>query len=369
MLPLYIFNITPFVILMKTPIVYFRRKSGTKDVCKAIMKPIIAISLGDPAGIGPEITVSSLDAAQKICTPILFGHFATFEQICTIMDYPMENICLTNQVRHEEARVQFVDTKGPMHSIQKPGMEAAQAQLAALSKATDAVLAGECDALTTAPVSKELIAQIEPDFTGHTEYLAKRCNLNKDDVTMVFATRDVVIGLISTHIPLAKIPATINEKTYSRTLHHVIDIVRRNTGTATPKIAVAALNPHAGESGLLGKEEIDFLVPFCRSHNGLNNAQLFGPIPADSVFRDAFSGKYHGVISAYHDQALIPLKLSGFGGSTNVTAGLPFIRTSPDHGTAYDLARKNLADASAMRTAIRMAVHLAVGVSKRPRSI
>ena len=331
------------------------------------MKPKLAISMGDPAGIGPEITVASLDAAKEICTPTLFGHWASFAAVSALMNRSVDDFMVTESFTETvpDGRIQFVDVtagiSAPKSPILSPGNDSAHAQLNALADAVTAIEQHHCDALVTAPVSKEVVARIAPGFTGHTEYLAERSHLAKDDVTMVFATPSLVVGLISTHVPLARIPETINEKLYSRTLKHVIETVKQNTGKTAPRIAVAGLNPHAGEGGLLGKEEIDFIEPFCKRNNGLNGAEILGPIPADAVYRDAFAGKYDGVIAAYHDQALIPLKLSGFGGATNVTAGLPFVRTSPDHGTAYEIARKQIADASAMKIAIQMAVRLHKG--------
>ena len=331
------------------------------------MKPKLAISMGDPAGIGPEIIVASLDEMKDICIPTIFGHWASLEAICRLMKRPVDDFVVTDSYSgpFAENLIQFVNVttgiSSPATPITSPGDDSAHAQLNALAEAVTAIERNHCDALVTAPVSKEVVARIAPGFTGHTEYLAERSHLAKDDVTMVFATPRLVVGLISTHVPLARIPETINEKRYSRTLRHVIETVKQNTGKTAPRIAVAGLNPHAGEGGLLGKEEIEFIEPFCKRNNGLNGVQILGPIPADAVYRDAFAGKYDGVIAAYHDQALIPLKLSGFGGATNVTAGLPFIRTSPDHGTAYEIARKQIADASAMKTAIQMAVRLQKG--------
>ncbi len=312
------------------------------------MKPTLAISLGCPAGIGPEIVVGSLQSAATICRPVIFGHGPTFRAALRLADAALP------------AEVRLVETGGPDTPIDIPGKDAARAQLRALELAVDAVLEGKCAGLATAPVSKELIASISPGFTGHTEFLAERSGLARDDVTMLFAGDRLVVGLLTTHIPLRRVPDALDERRYARTLSHVADAARRLTGQPVPDIAVAGLNPHAGEGGLLGREEMDIIAPFCRAFDG-RGARLHGPIPPDAVFRDALAGKYQGVIAAYHDQALIPLKLGGFGHAVNVTGGLPFVRTSPDHGTAYDLARSNRADHSAMEGAIRMAVRLIAG--------
>ncbi|MBN2340908.1 MAG: 4-hydroxythreonine-4-phosphate dehydrogenase PdxA [Deltaproteobacteria bacterium] len=322
------------------------------------MKPILAISLGDPAGIGPEITAASLRHASHVCHPVLFGHWPTFVKNCHDLSLPTDNICVHSSVKPGETGIQFIPIDGPDAPIVTPGVEAARIQFESLRRAVDAILDGRCDAITTAPVSKAWIDRIQPGFTGHTEYLAERCGMGREDVTMVFTNNELVVGLITTHIPLRDVPDTITRERYVRTLTHVIDIVKRNRPVEVPRIAVAGLNPHAGEDGLLGSEEQNFMLPFCVEHRHFSGALVSDPIPPDAVFRDAFSGKYDGVIAAYHDQALIPLKLGGFGGATNVTAGMPFVRTSPDHGTAYEIAGTGIADPAAMKHAIETAVRL-----------
>jgi 4-hydroxythreonine-4-phosphate dehydrogenase len=239
------------------------------------------------------------------------------------------------------------------------GPECADAQLAALSKATDAILKGEAAALVTAPVAKNAIAAILPCFMGHTEYLAERAGLETDDVTMLFAADNLSVGLVSTHIAMTEVPSAVTPKRLLRTFLHVVEMLRLTRPNERPKIAIAGLNPHAGEDGLFGTEEQTVIEPFCKEAAAMDIADVFGPLPADTLFRDAFRGKFDGVVSMYHDQAMIPVKLGGVGQTVNVTMGLPFIRTSPDHGTAYDIARKGLADPAGFRTAFRLAVAMA----------
>jgi 4-hydroxythreonine-4-phosphate dehydrogenase len=175
---------------------------------------------------------------------------------------------------------------------------------------------------------------------------------------MIFAADNLTVGLVATHLPLKDIPKSINRHNYNRTIKHVLQVVKSLTQKDKPHIAVAALNPHAGENGLLGTEEKDIIEPVCFSYVSEHKETISGPFPADTVFRDAFSKIYDGVVSAYHDQAMIPLKLNGPGATVNVTMGLPFIRTSPDHGVAYNLARQNRADPGGMGRAIKMAATL-----------
>jgi 4-hydroxy-L-threonine phosphate dehydrogenase PdxA len=157
---------------------------------------------------------------------------------------------------------------------------------------------------------------------------------------------------------LSRVPETITLGRYERTLRHLAQVLAALGKGPRPRIAIAAVNPHGGEDGLLGGEEIDVLAPFCEANRRGPAAEIFGPIPADAVFRDALGGAYDGVIAAYHDQAMIPLKLAGFGRMTNVTGGLPFVRTSPDHGVARDIANTGRADPSGMRLAIDVAIDL-----------
>jgi 4-hydroxythreonine-4-phosphate dehydrogenase len=284
-------------------------------------RPRIAITLGDPTGVGPEIAAAVLDHAASRADVIVFGQWPS----------------PTGAALSDRA--------------------VAEAQLGALELAIDAALAGRCDAIVTAPISKASVAEISPGFTGHTGHLAARCGLHADDVTMVFASDTLAVGLVATHVPLRDVPGTITEARCERALRHVVQVASALRPGRALRIAVAALNPHAGEDGLLGTEERDVLVPFCRAAR-VRGLDVSDPIPADAVFRDALAGAYDGVISMYHDQAMIPLKLAGFGRTANVTVGLPFVRTSPDHGVARDLAGTGRADPSGMRLAVDIAVEL-----------
>jgi len=333
-------------------------KKHEKRYGHPMTRPKLAITLGDPTGIGPEITAAVLEEAALRADIAVFGHWPSLLRELKrrghripvrIMD------AMTRPPISEELTVIHTNT-GEIDEGLSP-FEIATAQLRALDLAIDALLAGHCDVLVTAPVEKASVATISPGFKGHTEHLAARAGLRPDDVTMVFASRALAVGLLATHIALRDVPDTVTSERCERTLRHVVRTARALSPARSPRIAVAALNPHAGEGGLLGTEEQDVLVPFCEAARA-RGMDVSGPIAADAVFRDAFAGAYDGVVSAYHDQAMIPLKLCGFGRTANVTAGLPFIRTSPDHGTARDIAGKGIADPSGMRLAVDIALAL-----------
>ena len=320
-------------------------------------RPRLAITLGDPTGVGPEIAAAILGEAASRAAVAVFGHWPALEaalrrggvrvpvQIEGALPEPLP-----------AGRVTVVHT-GTGEGERPTGEGIAAAQLRALDLAIDAALAGRCDAIVTAPISKVSVAGVSPGFTGHTEHLAARCGLRPEDVTMVFASRELAVGLLATHVPLRDVPATVTRERCERTLRHVAQVAVALRPGRAPRIAVAALNPHAGEGGLLGREEADVLGPFCEAARA-RGLDVAGPIPADAVFRDALAGAYDGVVAMYHDQAMIPLKLAGFGRTANVTAGLPFVRTSLDHGVARDRAGTGRADPSGMRLAVDVAIEL-----------
>jgi 4-hydroxythreonine-4-phosphate dehydrogenase len=212
------------------------------------------------------------------------------------------------------------------------------------------------DALVTAPISKEAWALAgHGEFPGHTEFLAARCGTKR--VRMMFVTPSLNVMLVTSHVPLARVPALL-------TIERVLDTIElgheacRTLGPANPRIAVCGVNPHAGESGLLGDEEARSIAPAIRAARE-RGIDATGPFPGDTLFRAALQGRYDLVVAMYHDQGIIPVKLLAFDRAVNLTAGLPIVRTSPDHGTAYDIAGKNLANPGSMHAAIDLAVRLA----------
>lgn len=239
----------------------------------------------------------------------------------------------------------------------KPGRPAGRAQLAYVDAATDAVQGGAADAIVTAPVSKKAIADAFPGlgFVGHTEHLAARAGGAK--VAMMFHGPRLKVALCTTHLPLAEVPGALSTARIVEVGRLLEAALVGWFGIARPRIGVAALNPHAGEAGLFGDEEDRIVRPAVRA---LSRSGAFGgPIPADAIFRQAAHGELDAVVALYHDQATLPVKLLDFRQAVNVTLGLPFVRTSVDHGVAYDLAGRGTADPASLRAALRLAVAIA----------
>src|SRR5262249_29105121 len=246
----------------------------------------------------------------------------------------------------------------------RPTPAAGRAQLAWIDEATDLVTEGAAAALVTGPVSKHAIAASggrARRFRGHTEYLAER--LGAREPIMAFWSERLVVSLVTTHVPLGRVARALTPAGVGAAIFWTADLVRR-LGKRRPHVAVASVNPHAGEQGLLGSEEVTTITPgvvlgkkrMARAGLGVS---VDGPIGAETAIRKAYAGGYDAVVAMYHDQATIPMKLVGFGDAVNVTLGLPIVRTSVDHGTGYDIAGKGEADARGMIAAIELAVRLA----------
>jgi 4-hydroxythreonine-4-phosphate dehydrogenase len=228
--------------------------------------------------------------------------------------------------------------------------------LALLDRACDGCMNGEFAAMVTAPVQKSVIMEAGFAFTGHTEYLAQRCEVSLP-VMMLVAGR-LRVALLTTHLPLSEVPAAITQDKLEATLRILHDGLIANFGVAAPRILLLGLNPHAGESGHLGREEIEVIEPVARRLRsaGMN---ITGPAPADTAFTPAYLDSADAVLAMYHDQGLPVLKHSGFGEAVNITLGLPIVRTSVDHGTALPLARSGKADAGSLRAALKLALQIA----------
>jgi 4-hydroxythreonine-4-phosphate dehydrogenase len=295
------------------------------------MKPRIALTVGDPAGIGPEIAQKAADdpRVRAACDPILYGP--------------------------------------PASSTFAPGVLSAAAGRAAYDAICAAVrdaIDGRVDAVATAPVNKLAFAHAGLPWKGHTDLLGHLTGSPR--VAMMFWSEPLKVVLATIHVPLAEVPRLLTRDE----LRQVIVLTARELprfGLATPRIAVAGLNPHAGEDGLLGREEEDVMKPAIAEARG-TGIDVQGPFPGDTIFVRASRGDFDVVVACYHDQGLIPVKLLAFGQAVNVTLGLPIIRTSVDHGTAFDIAGKGIADPSSLITATLLAASLAASQEKpRPR--
>lgn len=303
--------------------------------------PKIAISLGDPAGIGPEVTLKAILEGPAF-EARLFGS-KSIAKDPLIQD-------LLEQCKQAQKKIDWVDTGSCKIQIGVDHPDHAQSSFKSLQWAMDASQT-DAEALVTAPISKRAWQLAKIPFKGHTDYFQ---SLSKTPVSMAFHSPNFNIILHSIHIPLSEVPQTIREDLLEKTFQNTLKFAKV-LGIKSPKIAIAGLNPHAGENGLLGKEETAVIQPFVASHQGPGYSFL-GPYPPDTLFHFAKAEKIDIIIALYHDQGLIPLKLLDFDSAVNISLGLPFFRASPDHGTAYDIAYQNRANPQSMRSAILSAI-------------
>ncbi|APR99874.1 4-hydroxythreonine-4-phosphate dehydrogenase PdxA [Pajaroellobacter abortibovis] len=331
----------------------------------------LAISIGCPCGIGPE--VSLLAAFKRPFPSLLVGDEFVLRRTASL--YPIDSARLIRVQSPEEAWALQEGTHAvfqPTSSLEwnecEPGVPssaAGAAQLTWIDTACDLVAQGVADALVTGPVSKYWIASSQKRgdlFRGHTEYLKQR--LGALDVVMAFWTERLVTALVTTHLPLIDVPRAVTSEQVERTIYYLgLFLACLHEDRTMGRIAVSGLNPHAGEDGLLGHGEEQRIregihAACIRLEEAQIRGEVIGPIPSEVAFRLAVQGDYSGVVAMYHDQATIPLKLVNFGEAVNVSLGLPIIRTSVDHGTAYDRAGKGSADPRGMVLAMHLAEQL-----------
>ncbi|MDE0851770.1 4-hydroxythreonine-4-phosphate dehydrogenase PdxA [Yoonia sp.] len=317
-------------------------------------KPI-AISCGEPAGIGPEIAVAAFHAIGRDTSLIWLGdprHLpADTNHLC------VENTQTASQLCAQGILPVIPIQMGRSATPGQPDPANAQGVIDAIAKGVALVTDGKARAICTAPIHKAaLINGADFAYPGHTEYLAALAGV--DRVVMMLACDALRVVPVTIHIPLADVSTRLTASLLTDTLLITHAALRRDFGVKRPRIAVAGLNPHAGEDGKMGMEEIDVITPVLDAlrHEGMD---LIGPMSADTMFHAAARQNYDVAVCMYHDQALIPVKTLGFDTGVNVTLGLPFIRTSPDHGTAFDIAGKGLANPSSMIEAIMLASKMA----------
>lgn len=338
------------------------------------MKPVIAVSLGCPSGIGPEVAIAAA-AQAKNAAVVLVGDRAVIDRAAKIVGVAKNRFVDVDEgsiadfagakrptaIGCYEPAASVLLTRAPFG---KPSRAAGAAQLAWIDQAMDLVVAGTARAMVTGPVSKSAIAsssRAARDFRGHTEYLAAR--FCAAEVVMAFWADELTISLVTTHLPIVRVASALNPRNVAGAVFWTADLCRR-LGKKNARIVVTGLNPHAGEEGHIGTEEPRRIAPGIERARGRLaragiDAIVTGPIGAETAVRHARAGRYDAVVAMYHDQATIPMKLIGFGEAVNVTLGLPIIRTSVDHGTGYDIAGQGKADARGMKAAIDLAVRLA----------
>ena len=308
--------------------------------------PPICITTGDPAGIGPEVTFKALRKLQQHPGIIIFMH----PQLLDAAKRGLSIQKYDGTVHKNEIKYMPI---GQAHAIQQAPNDATNAQIAyeALTEAIKICKKSHAP-LVTAPISKAGFLAANIPYTGHTTLLQDA--FNSPNASMAFYSNDLKIILGTIHIPLSDVETALTPERLHTTIQNAQQFAT-NIGISNPKIAMAGLNPHASENGQFGSFENNTLIPIIHDYSD-TNITLQGPISPDVVFRDAHEGKHDIVIALYHDQGLIPLKLLAFDSAVNVTIGLPICRTSPDHGTAYDIANKNIANPNAMLAAIQYAI-------------
>ena len=322
----------------------------------SVARPVVVVTSGEPAGIGPDIC-AALAGRDWPARLVLLGDAGLLKSRAgpggeALVDYRAT-------VDPGPGRLECLHR--PLAATVTPGRLAtanAAYVLALLDRAIDGCVAGEFAAMVTAPVHKGVICDAGIAFSGHTEYLAARTGCER--VVMMLAGGGLRVALVTTHLPLAEVPRAITRPMLAHTLRIVEHDLRVRFGIAGPRILVAGLNPHAGEGGHMGREEIDVISPVLDELRG-EGMRLDGPLPADTLFVPHTLARGDAVLAMYHDQGLPVLKHASFGGGVNVTLGLPIVRTSVDHGTALDLAGRGGADPGSLITAVELAIALAGG--------
>ncbi len=326
---------------------------------KAQDKPIIiGISHGDVNGISYEVIIKTLADARilELFTPVVYGSSKVasyFKKTLAVHDFNFHVVRSVDQALPGKANLVNIFSDEIKIELGQNTAIAGQAALQSLEAATNDYANGHLDALVTAPINKKNIQSKEFDFPGHTEYLTRK--FGAEESLMLMVSNTTRIGVITGHIPLREVPGMITEAEIlkkARILNHSLE---HDFGIRKPRIAILGLNPHAGDKGVIGLEEQEVIIPAIRKAFDAGML-VFGPYPADGFFGSSAYRNFDGILTMYHDQGLIPFKTLAFKSGVNFTAGLPVVRTSPAHGTAFDIAGRNMASADAFREAIYMAV-------------
>ena len=328
------------------------------------MDPVIAITMGDPAGVGPEVTARALARKEvwDCCRPLVVGDARVLERAAVLVgdELTFRPISHASEARYNPSTPDALDLRNADLASLKLGRvsaSAGEASVEYIRRAVELAQAGQADAISTGPINKAALKAAGIPYIGHTELLAAL--LGEERVTTMLATVGLRVVHVTRHLPLAEVARWITRERVLETIR-ITHIGLRQMGIARPRLAVAALNPHGGDEGLIGREEIDVIGPAVEAARA-EGIEAVGPFPADSVFFRAIRGEFDVVVAMYHDQGHIPVKTHGFERSVTVTLGLPIVRTSVDHGTAFDIAWQGVASEESMVEAIRLAAQLAAG--------
>jgi 4-hydroxythreonine-4-phosphate dehydrogenase len=326
---------------------------------RALRTPL-AISLGDPAGIGPEVIAKCWDNRDGFSLPsfVAIGDPAS---VAAVWDGPIE---LVHDPRQADAAFDYglplIQLNAPRPDLPgHPSVAGAHTSLDSLEIAVGLARSGSAAAVVTGPVAKEQLYAIGFQHPGQTEFVAERCGVSPGNVVMMLAGPTLRTVPVTTHLPLSEVPAQLSSALIESRGRAALRGLQRNFGIAEPRLAIAGLNPHAGEGGQLGREEMEIIEPAIAAL-AAEGWLVTGPHPADTLFHARARANYDAALCMYHDQALIPIKALHFEDAVNVTLGLPIVRTAPDHGTAFDIAGQDRADPRPMAAAIRMAAENAI---------
>lgn len=324
----------------------------------------VGITQGDTNGVGYEVILKSFAAPEltELCTPVIYGSskVMTYHRKAIALQAFQANI-LKNNSQPKEGVVNLIEVIDEVKvELGTPDKAAGRAAFVALEAAVSDLKSGNIDVLVTAPINKDTIQSDEFRFAGHTEYLeaslGDRDN-DRDNALMILCNDKLRVALVTTHLPLAAVPAAITVENVVEKLNVFNRSLREDFNIVMPRIAVLALNPHAGDNGLLGTEEKTVITPAIKQA-GDNGILCFGPYPADGFFGNEQYRHFDGVLAMYHDQGLAPFKAIAVDDGVNFTAGLPYVRTSPDHGTGYDIAGQGIANENSLRQAIYTAIDI-----------
>ncbi len=336
--------------------------SAEKNMTRMKDKPLLGITMGDPAGIGPEVIAKALvsPALRRLCRPIVIGSFPVMQQAVKSLKLKM-NVMRVEGHDPNPPRLSDLAVLDPLdHPLGRfprgvAAVETGAASVLFIKKAVELAQLGCIDGIVTAPINKEAINMAGCHFPGHTELLA---DLTKTEESgMMIIGGPLRIMFVTTHVAIKDLPALLTQAKIEKAIRLAHLALRDLFGIKKPRVGVAALNPHAGEHGLFGDEEARVILPAARAAQA-QGIHASDPLPADTLFGKAAKGDYDGVVALYHDQGLIPLKLVAFGTCVNLTVGLPIIRTSVDHGTAFDIVGKGIADPGSLIAAITLAARL-----------
>ncbi|RLB42375.1 MAG: 4-hydroxythreonine-4-phosphate dehydrogenase PdxA [Deltaproteobacteria bacterium] len=333
------------------------------DDAAAIGRPLIGITMGDPAGVGPEIILKALSNKEifSLCVPIIIGDLGALDRAAKVLKWhgKVQSIQDPFEAGLSAGSLNVMCPYNLPSGSFEPGLptvEGGEAAARFIKEAVKLAVMGKVGGIVTCPVNKAMLNKAGYNYEGHTQMIASltRC----DSYVMMLAGERLRVSLVTIHVPLAKVPQLITQQKVIQTITITHRALERDFGLARPRIGVAALNPHAGEAGLFGKEEEEVLRPAVTETRS-QGMEVQGPFPSDTLFWRAARGEFDAVVAMYHDQGLAPLKLVHFYDAVNVTLGLPIVRTSVDHGTAYDLAGTGKANPNSLVNALMMAAMIA----------